>query len=844
MPADGSLRSRHRDPGDDPATWANPAASLLHAAAPDRRSPHVNRATLVKLGQAGNPEGFLTAAAAACSEPSIAADPGVRFLVAHNLADVGLTEPARRVLTTLPPEAAASPPVDRLRARLVAAHSETTPLDIRITRLEAARDLLHAGTGTDDVETAFGRALNRESGFTVHRSTRGVEVRLTRDETTPPPDLQALLAPWRPVAGLESLGTLDEPNTPPITIESLDDPRLVTELAARTPPHASGFHRGLYVIEPDPERVLGAAVAHPGLIDVLAQERTRLFTGTDAAERLAAFLSNRQTVSAIGPWFGRPTAAAAVGVLRRATAERDALAVRTRATIAARDADRTPETAADRFARRAGSGGLRVLIPTCRFSTYVRHSSESLARAFRRAGHSAEVLIEPDASTNLLDVAYLDACARCDPDLIVLINYPRATRASCFPRAVAFVCWVQDHMPHLYDPAVARAQGPLDLLAGHTPLELFSRIGYDPARALGSPVAVNGETFHPGPVDAAHAERFSCDIAYVSHQSEPFDAMVRRLTEEAGPAGEIIRALEPIVRAAVDDLAVDPIVPRLRTAVDELLGAHPSLDAPANRARFVQSAALPMAERLIRHRVLSWAGDLADEDGLDLRIFGNGWETHPTLARFAAGGVEHGEELRACHASAALQLHPTVQAATHQRVLECALSGGFPLISFHASALPSPAGVAALCALDPADARPGARPGTLAFDRSGHAGLEADAARRRRLGLPSGDVFEIEVDLLERVCTTPRPEGVDIAHPSMLFPDLRPFVFLDRDDFRARVRTLLADRGERARWSAALAERAAEGYTLDAFVRRLVGFVGRKLPTSGGRVADSPLLAS
>ncbi len=98
---------------------------------------------------------------------------------------------------------------------------------------------------------------------------------------------------------------------------------------------------------------------------------------------------------------------------------------------------------------------LRVLIPTTRYSTYIQHSSRDIAAAFEAAGCVAQVMIEPDASTTTLGWAYAREVEAFEPDLVVMVNYPRWHLAGVLPEGLPYACWVQDAMGHLFAPAAA-----------------------------------------------------------------------------------------------------------------------------------------------------------------------------------------------------------------------------------------------------------------------------------------------------------------------------------------------------------------------------------------------------
>src|SRR5262249_44056160 len=144
----------------------------------------------------------------------------------------------------------------------------------------------------------------------------------------------------------------------------------------------------------------------------------------------------------------------------QAHAEQEAEHHRLAAEVAAAYVGRDRAWWAARFA-----GPLKVLVPTSRFSTYIQHASRDLVSALRRAGHRAELLIQPDDSSLIWSVGYLRALRDFEPDLILSINSPRVSMGAWIPHNLPLVCWIQDAMPHQFDGAVGAAHGRFDFLA-------------------------------------------------------------------------------------------------------------------------------------------------------------------------------------------------------------------------------------------------------------------------------------------------------------------------------------------------------------------------------------------
>lgn len=77
---------------------------------------------------------------------------------------------------------------------------------------------------------------------------------------------------------------------------------------------------------------------------------------------------------------------------------------------------------------------------------------------------------------------------------------------------------------------------------------------------------------------------------------------------------------------------------------------------------------------------MGWAADACERRGWKMRVFGRGWERHERFASIAGPEIEHGEELRAAYCAAGVTVHSSIHWMYHQRVMECALSGGLPAV--------------------------------------------------------------------------------------------------------------------------------------------------------------------
>lgn len=481
-------------------------------------------------------------------------------------------------------------------------------------------------------------------------------------------------------------------DTTGIVIEGFDPPWLFERVWQATNDSPDGYRPELFVVQQDPAEFLdGLSLAVND--DVFSDVRVCWQIGSDASRRLARSLSDRLGVILPGHLLVTPglrsvsTDPRVADVIRAAHAEQRRELEARLARVRSPARERSLPSWRDRFNEATATSAdendrLRVLIPTTRRSTYLHYAAHDLADGFRRLGHHAEVF-ETEHDHHLSSSAgLLRVLDRFTPDLVVVANYTRAKLAKYLPELTPFVCHLMDPMEHLFNDDFGALQGPTDFVVGHLYAPLFRRHGYNEKNAAFAFVPASASKFHDGPVDRSLAEQLACDIAYISHQSESPEQMHERmcmaLAEEPRLIALMHEAWRRIGETFDPDIGAEPISEA--KSIDPFTLALELVDGDAARGeRFARMYAAPMAERFARHRVLEWSASIARKRGWLLRLYGRGWENHPTLSAHAAGVLPHDEMLRTAYRSARACLHISRLTNSHQRVFECALSGGLML---------------------------------------------------------------------------------------------------------------------------------------------------------------------
>lgn len=805
------------------------------------------RLDLVRLGQADRPWEFLSRAFAWFHDNPD--DHGVRFLAASNAAGLGLRTLATECLAPLPEEAASDERVRALTVRIAALPDDEMRLD---TRLAFARRNVEALQARGiDLSCAHAEWASQTANERWFVSIDGNVVRVL-DMTNPLGSclwLSDLRGESR--AFCETTVECDGYQAPaPFVVEGINPPWILVGLAERLKPTRTGYRTPIHVVQADLTELLDG-LACVDLHDTLLDPRLHPHLGQSAAQLLHDCLMARGEHELPGRVVISPTATVrATPDTRQAlhSLKSDQVASLALSAQQARSVyePRDPSWWAKRFGEiNNGTGApLRALLITSRYTTFVQHSASDLAQAVQAAGGEARVLIEPDDATRMSKLAHLQAIVDFEPDLLVMINYTRAHLGAEVPPNLPVVCWIQDAMGHLFSPEAGAAQGPFDVLLGNYHSELFHRHGYEPRRYLHAPVAASETKFHTGPCTSHQQGRFACEVAYVSHHSETPDRMLQRLKDEAAqPDMEgLLDAVFPAVQDQLTRLTGEPIRFHLRQRLSDLaqhhLGAAPP---PRMISELLDQVAIPLAERIIRHQTLEWAADVSKRRGWSLQLYGNGWDTHPSLSAHARGPLQHGDDLRACYQLAKVHLHASVSPLTHQRLMECVLSGGFPLATLNHDAVITPErAIAALnwrpppevlvAGIDPDPAnlaqygdRCRLRDQAVGYRVTEHPSLLRRTAQIQRLGefaAGTDDVMwcesrRVRMNLELRAC------GLLDWNAAALFGDLADHAATDRQGFERLLVTAVENPKWRARRSAAVANRVKSYATHSALISRL-----------------------
>lgn len=338
-------------------------------------------------------------------------------------------------------------------------------------------------------------------------------------------------------------------------------------------------------------------------------------------------------------------------------------------------------TCADVIAGQVAARKPRVLLLTSRFTTVLQYATRGVAEGFRELGWDAQVLIEPTDHHQISKLTMIETLARFKPDLVFQIDHLRYEHEDVFPQNLPFVCWIQDHLAHLTDAKAGQRVGHRDFVLTFASPLFVDTYRYPARQCIDMPMMLTSPRRQtPAAISGAP------DLVYVSNVSRDPATLEATVLERTAPElkdlmRDAVRKIAGIYEAG-GSLSSHHDMRRIISEVCAAQG-HTLPDAQSAR-KLIEILWNPLNITLYRQQALAWVAQAADDLGLSLGLYGQGWESHPRFAKHARGSIENGEPLAQLTRSAKINLNlEPYTCFTHQRLLDGLVAGGFFLIRQH-----------------------------------------------------------------------------------------------------------------------------------------------------------------
>jgi len=319
---------------------------------------------------------------------------------------------------------------------------------------------------------------------------------------------------------------------------------------------------------------------------------------------------------------------------------------------------------------------LRVLGITSRYTTFLQYSMRDWLAAFSAMGHDVKTHIEEKDHETTSNVVFLNVVADFKPDIIVIIDHYRAEYCG-LPSSIPVVMWVQDYLPSILSTKAGNAQGARDFCLGFGQHYLAREYGYPAKRYLPAPIGINNARISAISTTSNELKQYACDVSYVSHASTTAETLLAQNCNNVDAnVRTFLHDMFDQLRAhynAGGGVVGRPAMMRLMDAtLTRLRMSMPKEGFDQACAIFTHS----IGNALFRHQSLHWLADL----GVDLHLYGKGWEHHPRFAKYAKGVADNNTQLAHIFRASKVNLQVTPHGVIHPRLLDGLAAGGFFLL--------------------------------------------------------------------------------------------------------------------------------------------------------------------
>ncbi|MCK4660155.1 MAG: hypothetical protein KAV82_11590 [Phycisphaerae bacterium] len=443
------------------------------------------------------------------------------------------------------------------------------------------------------------------------------------------------------------------------------------------------YSHPLYILEPDP--VLFAAWLHcTDLSAILDDQRVYVFVGDDGADRVAKLLEANPNLTPPQMFINQSGTEPGAKLTQQIQQVVEGLCSRRRDQLAhclGEIKQRYQNRDAAYWSKRFKPPG-RVLGVTSRFTTVLQYSMRDSLQALGELGYESHMLIETKGHHQLSELEICRKLLELDPVMFLSLDHLRYELPH-LPKNLPLLTWIQDPMANLLCRRAGESIGPFDFVCGHYRKRCITEFGYPEDAFVSTGIPVSTQVFHDGEMGEASLAQYACDVSFVSNASEPIERFFQSARGNYPPACQPM--LEMIYGRVQEILAQDEH-PEMEPAAEELVRLAAEQTGMSLSPEDAMQLSTYFAYRLLdwgrRQQTLEWVATWARRTGRVFRIYGRGWEKHPTLADFAVGPIEHGDPLRCANRASRLALQLIPAGFRHQRALEILASGSLPLARY------------------------------------------------------------------------------------------------------------------------------------------------------------------
>ena len=319
----------------------------------------------------------------------------------------------------------------------------------------------------------------------------------------------------------------------------------------------------------------------------------------------------------------------------------------------------------------------RVYIETCRFTTFLKYCAADFRDAFKLLGCTTKFVIEEnDVQQLTLALLWKNLCEFA-PDVVFMVSFARSVRPY-LPRELPFISYMQDKCgPTLVLPDLSDYVTRQDLFAVmyHGLGDYIVNKGIPADQVFTMPVPASEDMFYPLPNKFRY-----CDVSFVNHGKTDLDKVLQDfLTHDCSQ----IEPLMTVITEAYKQFCCSGDKRIYEQEVQDYIHAKFTSEIDNETRHCLTVIATAFYVKVYQSGFRSAFLLALDKAGIDLQIYGNGWDKHSQLKHLAQGPASRGLHLNEVYNGSKINLNIHTFLTMHQRVPECGLAGGFMMIADH-----------------------------------------------------------------------------------------------------------------------------------------------------------------
>ncbi len=329
----------------------------------------------------------------------------------------------------------------------------------------------------------------------------------------------------------------------------------------------------------------------------------------------------------------------------------------------------------------------RVMVCTCRWTTFLKYCASDFEKAFRQIGCQTCYVIEENDVQFLSKELHWTQIWNFKPDVIFIVTHARPS-LSYIPRELPVISYMQDRcgpILELADLATHVDKKDLFICLNSVFQDILVNKSVSKEQTFIMPVPVDEEQFFPLDRNCSEACRYALEVSFVKHGHPDLATVyegflqtyILKTDHEKCKNGllEIFNRLFDFC-CRTDERKYEP---EMVEFVFSHLASGVSNDFRHGLQQLITIFATAVHSAAWRSQFLI----ALDQAGIELGLYGNDWEKHSQLGHLSKGAVGRQDKLNYVYNFSRINLHISQASTMHQRLVECGLAGGFMMVADH-----------------------------------------------------------------------------------------------------------------------------------------------------------------